>query len=985
MNIKVPKFILDIFNKIFKKKKEEIAQIIVKVPTREELIENKETDKLVSVDNYKRGYENKLSQRLLFNDISSHNLQEDFKENQNIILNHIRNNNYNSVNEILDKGTPSELLEVKLEYLKLYMLNQDNSRLYNETLFRYMAISELKEQFFIRPSKRSAIKNEYDYLYSSLIIYASNNFATNMTGRLYLIRMSAIKNHLGELNVLEEELLNKRKNLVIRLSNRFIKDKLDNVLNSVINDMLLVAYLEIELEKYYNKNKNDYKLLFLELNKIKKQEFNRYNRDSLLKQIEELELKCLLYCKFGSNIPKELLINLYQTKFNVLTCDMDITDEYPISKDDYGYEIYKRKITKKVYDIINGKNINFNITFNNIDEAKSVFKKEFQDINKVMIDKYRLITLLSFDKEDGFNNIINRTIDKNDLNTVSLFWPKELLHVYKNIFLNASFVKWNNIIPLKSILEVLYNDDKIYDSSNAFIKMFKLYLKNNVSHDYCKLPDGVIKIAPSEYYTNEYERHFFPKPLEISGKIKFPSSIKSIDFGNNACKKWPFSYIIDELPYGVESIKFNTISDMPPIPSSVKKIEITHSQGKAGDHCPFLKFLDFKNSQFLHSKLNIMNLLNQIKITAEYTNIYIHLENDGQIRTIKAPVSYDDAAKKLIIKLASTLIEQKEISTNNTKDSATFLHLEIELEKYIVEHKEEFELDFLSKELIDISKMRCDKNNKQDLLKQIEKLESKILLKRRSCNIEEAMLNQLYEIKLKILTSDTYDLNSIDKDEYEYYEEIIKRKFSNIIFSIRDNFDARSIMDEIRYCLANYETERLERSFIYLFTNKYFYGCSYPDENMVWFNPYEHGYGADFRYLVPDDILKNKFKINVLLSLETVNDFIEMINNTVINKNDLETLLLIYPDEDYWKYSINSRNNSFDRAGNTQLKCLLEKIMEKRCSPYGHLWEYDPSQDEHNGFLFDLYRLLIFHRECWNNETKLNNVKNNQERVLTKK
>ena len=980
MNIKVPKFLIKIVDKIFNRKKK-VIPISIKIPTREELINNNENEKVELLDKYKKDYIEKLRSKLLFSIISSEKLINDYKMNQEITLKHLKDNKYNNVSDIIGNGNVKELLEVKLEFFKLFILTEQSKSLYNEIILRIAALNEISEgELIILPRKKRAILNEYDTLYTGLIVTTSSRYASIQDTEIYLIRMNEINKYIKNITNEEQKLLNERKELVIKIANIFIKDKLDSVSNNNVNDIGLIAYLEIELEKYLYEHKEEFKLLDTELNNIKREELNKDNKEGLLKQIEELELKYLLLNMFNS-MSKSVFEKLYKIKFNIITLGINLSRKPVISKEDYGYEYYKNIVSRKISLLLNGNNENFNDTFASLDGKSNAINDYFISADEVLNSAQKLAVLLSFDMANGFDNLLNNTlINKDNINLILSFGSEAYSKFYKSFFQGKTChgIEWNNYIPLKSILEIMSRKEY----RREYKPLTYLYSLSDLIYPYRQLPDGIIKLVPASTgitYIDWYRILPDVEPL-TSKEFILPRTIKEYDNYNM------YYYYVNELPSGIEKITFHINQNIPPIPPTVSEIKLlTH--GNERKNPLVLTFLDFKYSLFLCDKNNIINLLDKIRNTN-----FIELENNGQVKRIKVSDLNNDKTKNDIIRLATTFVKEKVGSINNTKDMGTIVYLKIVLEKYLIEHKEEFDLEFISKELTDISNRKFDNNSIQELLKQIEVIESKMLLKKIIDYIPEELVTKLDDIKydlyykkLKILTSDTYDLNSIDKDEYEYYEKIIKRKFRNIIFSIRDNFDARSIMDEIRYCLAYYEKERLERSFIYLFTNEYFYGCSYPDENMVWFNPYEHGYGTDFRYLVPDDILKNKFKINVLLSLETVNDFIEMINNTVINKKDLETLLLIYPDEDYWKYSINSRNNSFDRAGNTQLKCLLEKIMEKRCSPYGHLWEYDHSQDEHNGFLFDLYRLLIFHRECWNNETKLNNVKNNQARVLTKK
>ena len=263
-----------IFDWLFKKSKksnnkEAIAPIFVDVPTREDLIKNNQLEMIDLLDQYKKEYEEKLDKKLLFGDISSKNLRKDYLANQDIIIKHIMSNNYTGINEILASGNTEELFEAKLEYLKLYILNEENNKIYNEMLLRYMALTEInKNTIFIRLTSRRAISNELDFLYNSLVVCKSNNFATNTDCKLYLIRMNEINKYINNLSEGEKELLDRKKRIIVFLSSRFIKNKYETAINSNMSKMGIVTYLSVELNKYLCNNKRDFESLEEELNAI---------------------------------------------------------------------------------------------------------------------------------------------------------------------------------------------------------------------------------------------------------------------------------------------------------------------------------------------------------------------------------------------------------------------------------------------------------------------------------------------------------------------------------------------------------------------------------------------------------------------------------------------------------------------------------------------------------------------------------------------
>ena len=374
--------------------KEAIAPVFLDVPTREDLIKNNQTEMVELLDQYKKEYKEKLKGKLLYNDISCDNLSKKYLENQDIIIRHVMNNNYKTLDEILSQGNIKELLETKLEYLKLYILNEENNKIHKEILLRYIALTEIKKKsYFIRPSERRAISNELDFLQSALIICKSNNFVTNTDCRLYLIRMNEINKYMNNLSDEETKILNDRKRLVIKLASTFIKDKHDNALSSNMHDLGIVSYLEIELEKYYFSHKKDFESLDEELDKLEKVECNKNNKNELLKQIEELESKHLLLQMINSEVRPNFR-KLYNIKFNVLTSNINIFEKSVLSKEDYGYGFYNNFVQGKINRLLNGDNGNFNEIFSNFKEKSDLINDYFISANEVLNNMEKLSVLL---------------------------------------------------------------------------------------------------------------------------------------------------------------------------------------------------------------------------------------------------------------------------------------------------------------------------------------------------------------------------------------------------------------------------------------------------------------------------------------------------------------------------------------------------------------------------------------------------------------
>ena len=551
-----------IFNWLFKrfkkqKNKEAVAPIFVDVPTREDLIKNNQNEMIELLDQYKKEYKEKLKERLVFTNISSEDLRKKYLANQDIILKHILNNNCISFNEILADGDAEELLEAKLEYLKLYILNEENNKLYNEIELRYMALMEIKNStHFVWPIQKKAIMNELDFLQSSLIICKSNSFASNSICRLYLIHMNDINKYINNINEEEKVLLNRRKKLIEFLAYKYINDKYKIAIDSNMSDMGIVTYLSVELNKFLYEHRIDIKVLDEEFDKIKEQEFNKNNKEDLLKKIRELELKFLLLneCHY---IISSKLEELYEVKFKILVCDLDNLEEVPIKENDFGLNYYRKLLNNKIIRIIQGDNDIFNNTFKYYEqEAISVALMDiFNFTNGYDIDfeflhnKNLLQLILSFDKENGFETMLyNRMVNKKQY---SAFFEKINFWGF-----SRAYGLYENV-PISTIYEIVYlRNQAIQDGE------YKLYCLKRDSEE----KQGLFK---------EY---------------RIPEGIKWIDFSDSS--------LIDE-----NKIKFVFNNKNFVIPSYVERVwDINSIYPKTiFENYITIIFDDYKNSKLLNN------------------------------------------------------------------------------------------------------------------------------------------------------------------------------------------------------------------------------------------------------------------------------------------------------------------------------------------------------------------------------------------------
>ena len=627
-----------------KRKKKKFIPINIFVPTREDLIENGQDQMVEMLDQYKKEYREKLKQRLLLGDISSRDLINQYLENQDLILQHVKSNPYLHVDELLASGNAKELFDVKIKYLKLFLLSQENIKIYKEIMLRYVALKEIiNKTTFFSPNKKRAIFNEFDFLYHALVVCSSNNFATNKDCQLYLVRIQEINEHLKESTIKEKEYSSKRLSLDTKLASYFAKDAKEKVFGHNMDELGIISYLEVELEKYLYEHKEEFEKIEESLREIEAIECTSENKKYLEETIGRLEIKFLLLNRI-KGVPRERMHRLYQKKFEILTCGLSVLDDSVIDKKDYGYGYYKEIVKEKVYNILNGHNAYFNHQIG-LNSIKEKFKMYYSDIDEVLLGKYKLATLLSFDKENGFSELLSKTmIRKNDFDEIHLFWPKDAMDKYYYCFLETPLqnkktgIVWHDEIPLETFLSVAEaffpGADFFFNNMYRSSYVYRQKHENCIKNSYSPFPEGIKKM--DFRYSNNW--NFFEE-FSVYDTPLFPSSVKEV---KNLPTHTPSRDIgiyttWNRFPDGLEKIAkddnwSNWCIELE-IPPSVETIDVKVPLSLS------LKFKNFKQSVFLHSKEKLMEFLmeNYRTIWEEgyrgyciYEEIYITIYDDHE-------------------------------------------------------------------------------------------------------------------------------------------------------------------------------------------------------------------------------------------------------------------------------------------------------------------------------------------------------------------
>jgi len=303
----------------------------------------------------------------------------------------------------------------------------------------------------------------------------------------------------------KQELLEMAK-VVIPNEEFFRKDLKDE--NAIINEL---ARLQIKLDLYAYMHRDEIEEIrkkIIELDSIEK---TSENKESLLQQINEYEIKYKVFSmhREKGNVEEKDWEDLYKVKFDVLTCDINAQKESPFKDkeidDSQEFVCYDKILSQKINALLLGTNLELRRVFgeSNVRKVAGIIKailigknKEFNTYN-VLEDKNLLRLLLAFDKENGIEEF---TINK---------------HIIQG--LNEETVEWANMIPVATISkirafsEIYYNaditlqgkDEKENEQLRLFMQLFDLYRNPNSEPEDENthiIPEGVSIIKDIDVY-----------------------------------------------------------------------------------------------------------------------------------------------------------------------------------------------------------------------------------------------------------------------------------------------------------------------------------------------------------------------------------------------------------------------------------------------------------------------------------------------------
>ena len=582
--------------------------------------------RLALLDKYKEEYLKILKEKrtILSNDLHSNNLEDDISVNIALLLNLCLKEK--------DNPSTSQINEIDLEIdiIKLRLYLNEINHLEEEVLLKLIALKEISKELklIVSPNKRNAIGNEINNLTNTLIILMSQKRAIEIETSAYLkdIETHSFLNKTSE--DIKQSLFQKKQQSILELALIFIPEQIHNEIYTVID----LANLERKLEIYVYNHKEDVKKMNSEVEAISN------SRVQLLKEIEALELKYLLFDKYGRNlVTEDDLCKLYRIKFDLLTGDISNFNRTVVTNktNERELEFYKKIVMEKIERIVIGKNEAFNDLFgaNTIDindpfginvtlairNVIALLKNGDKQFNpeKILEDKFLFNILLCLDKPISLGTFFQKyMIYKSELNFMQL-WNYQ--------------ITWDNQIPLSTVFTIDYfnskmsfrtEEYKLIDESPRHIrlkylkKIYELmYSQSHMQKPYdltygagnnktYRLPEGIKELTLKSMFGDRQEFIDRLTGDSIGTTVYLPSSLikftSSEIFRRDTIKK----IVLNE---GLEifedySQSFENIT----IPSTLKELKCSYQ------HLKVIRFTNYKESIILNNRMLLERLLKNL-------------------------------------------------------------------------------------------------------------------------------------------------------------------------------------------------------------------------------------------------------------------------------------------------------------------------------------------------------------------------------------
>lgn len=353
--------------------------------------------------------------------------------------------------------------------------------------------------------------------------------------------------------------------------------KIDNANNDEKTIINQLARIQRQLEIYAYTHKSEIEELRIQLEKINQIPKREQNKEALLKEIREIQIK---YKVFGRYIQDEDLKQLYKAKFDVLTSDINKQSNSPFAEleDEKQLKYYKSIVQEKIGMLMQGTNTNLTRYFKQkklaeaVRTIKEILKKGKStfDIEQILKDRELLSLIVAFDREDGFENLCIDIKKVRDANIA--------LYDYQ--------FEWENQIPLKTIWTLAKtNGSRVTDELEPYLLL--CYISNiNENHKeevindigIIKLPEGIVKIkycSGNRYYRWPFMFFCINTSRLNRYHIVFPSTLKSIGenafIDENRVKSVEFNEGLEEIEYGAFK-RCSYLEGSIKTPSTLRKI-----------------------------------------------------------------------------------------------------------------------------------------------------------------------------------------------------------------------------------------------------------------------------------------------------------------------------------------------------------------------------------------------------------------------------
>ena len=593
-----------IFKKIFfnskKANETKIANLndFIYIPTRQ-VLKDKPSD-LILLDSYKKEYNQILaSKRIIISiELELDNLRNNSEMYTELLLNLINGEDLTiSFDNVSYYSAGTKRINCMSKMLKLKSYLHELEELYIKTELRIIALQEiLNEKIFLSSLKKNCIKEEINNLISTILAIKNRTVAVKLEIERYLYNYSELNNiefaFDEDTQVVIDKKCNELKAMISLLMPQKYKDFEKNE-NNIVN----LVFMEKCLEEYIYNHKTDADNLkeIIKDNILAIEKKSKiYDVDSCLK---DLELKLKAFSLYGHNlITDDDIKDFYTIKFTYLTNNIITILNFDFTKDTCHFEIecYTDIISKKISDILTGKNRYWNEFFSNNSKVTKKFIS-FLKSGHDNLDYWNILTspdliglVVAFDKENGlreyFKNIYK---PKNDFPQIN-FHENVYQHI-KRIPIGAEKIpyfrtkietfrkklfEFSDILSLETIFRMAYyNGEDIQDSLYILFKTMISQMESKEST--FKLPDGLININISEEDMSEEDMKIIEIFKNLATNKNFATSSSIVEINGPLLKNVSLNNVF--LNEGLKKITQETFSGLTAktihIPKSLIKID----------------------------------------------------------------------------------------------------------------------------------------------------------------------------------------------------------------------------------------------------------------------------------------------------------------------------------------------------------------------------------------------------------------------------